>query len=157
MNNKLSHTLNVGGNFFMLFDGDDGLINDIFLGIDNSEVDLVDVKEGFLRGNMFKDEYIPYRNLSYEEIKVKSDRDAKLLNVMQYEFAINDLNLYLDVHPNDKYALNEFNRLVEEVEKVKEEYVKLYGPLEVCDNIFDKFKWIDNPWPFEDDGGSMYV
>ena len=60
--------------------------------LDNNN-NVLDAKEGFLRGNMFKDEYLPYKNMTYINIRPKSDREAKLFNVMQYSFAINDLNL----------------------------------------------------------------
>ena len=87
----------------MLFDNNDYSFLDLVNNQDNN-TNMYTVKEGFLRGNMFRDEYLPYKNYSYININPKSDREAKLYNVMQYEFAINDLNLYLDIHPNDEYA-----------------------------------------------------
>ena len=76
--------------------------------IDNSfdNRNFLTAKEGFLRGNMFRNEYKPYKNLTYVNIKPKNDREAKLFNVMQYAFAITDMNLYLDTHPEDRNALN---------------------------------------------------
>jgi len=117
----------------------------------------VSAKEGFLRGNMFKDEYLPYKNMTYVEIKPKNDREAKLYNVMQYAFAITDLNLYLDLHPSDMSALNMLKELIKEEEMVKKEYVNSYGPLDVCEVKGNKFNWIDSPWSWEKLGGNMYV
>ena len=38
------------------------------------------------------------------------------------------------------------------------EYVKCYGPLEVMDSeSLSKFEWINNPWPWENTGGTKYV
>jgi len=76
-------------------------------------------KEGFLRGNLFRNEYKPYKNLTYVNIVPKNDREAKLYNVMTYTHAITDLNLYLDVHPEDRNALNLLKEMIKEEEKAK--------------------------------------
>lgn len=114
-------------------------------------------RDGFLRGNMFKNEYKPYKNLTYINLNPKTDREIKLFNVMQYSFAINDLNLYLDLHPEDKDALNQLKEYILEEEKAKKDYIRSYGPLEVCNTFGDKFNWIDGPWSWEGLGGNMYV
>lgn len=114
-------------------------------------------KEGFLRGNMFKNEYKPYKNLTFVSVKPRNDREAKLYNVMCYSFAITDMNLYLDTHPEDRRALSFLKELIMEEENAKKEYIMSYGPLDICDNKGDKFDWIDGPWSWENSGGSMYV
>jgi len=114
-------------------------------------------KEGFLRGNLFRNEYKPYKNLTYVNIKPKNDREAKLFNVMCYTHAITDLNLYLDTHPEDINALNLLKEMIKEEEKAKKEYIMAYGPLNVCDTKGNKFDWIDSPWSWENLGGNMYV
>ena len=76
---------------------------------------------------------------------------------MAYSFAINDLNLYLDLHPEEKQVLDLFKKYVNEGKMLCQEYVKKYGPLEVTDPMGNKFSWIDSPWPWENKGGSMYV
>ena len=141
----------------MLFDNNDmdffNLIN-----VDTSDdLNLFSTKEGFLRGNMFEDEYLPYKNMTFLNINPKSDRESKLLNVMQYSFAITDLNLYLDLHPEDKYANKLFKEMVMEAKKAKEEYSKMYGPLSLNEVDGDTFDWINGPWSWEKDGGNMYV
>ena len=124
---------------------------------DKSNPNILPAKEGFLRGNMFKNEYVPYKNLTYINIRPKSDREAKLFNVMQYSFAINYLNLYLDLHPDDKEVMNLFEQLVKEEKEAKKEYMESYGPLTVNKTKGDKFTWIDSPWPWDDLGGNLYV
>jgi len=114
-------------------------------------------KEGFLRGNMFKNEYKPYKALTFINIRPKNDREAKLFNVMQYSHAITDMNLYLDVHPEDRNALSLLKELIMEEEKAKKEYIMIYGPLNICDTKGDKFNWVDSPWPWENMGGNKYV
>ena len=152
----------------MLFDNND-------MGLDYTFLDLADInnnmnkkmykddlnlftsKEGLLRGNMFKDEYKPYKNLTFVNIKPNNDRDAKMYTVMQYAFAINDLNLYLDTHPDNLDALNTLEMLIKEEEKAKNEYISMYGPLNVCDTVGNEFNWIDSPWSWENLGGNKYV
>ena len=42
--------------------------------------------------------------------------------------------------------------------KVGNEFVKKYGPLEVNDGAYyEKFEWINNPWPWENERSSKYV
>ncbi len=114
-------------------------------------------KEGFLRGNMFKDEYKPYKNLTYVNIKPRNDREAKLFNVMQYSFAINDMNLYLDLHPEDRNALMLLEEFIKEEKEAKKEYIKSYGPLTINETSGEKYEWINGPWSWENLGGNIYV
>lgn len=125
--------------------------------IDNSDEKVVEVNEGFLKGNMFKDEYKPYLNLTYINILPKNELESKLYKIMKYSFAINDLNLYLDVHPNDKEIFELLKKYISEEEKLKKEYVKTYGSLNICDEYGNKYNWIDNPWPWDGRGGNIYV
>ena len=143
----------------MLFD--DNNFDVTFLNISgitnpNKEDLLESSKIGFLKGNMFKNEYIPYKNYTYMNIEPKTEKEAALLNVMQYSFAINDLNLYLDLHPDDNNMHEVFKMLVENELKAREEYISKYGSLEVCDSINSRFNWLED-WPWEGNGGSMYV
>ena len=119
---------------------------------------LVSVDEGFLRGNMFASEYKPYKNYTVKKIIPRTKREELLLEIMELSFAINDLNLYLDLHPEDSKMLKKFNDLVEKSCKCEMEYVKNYGALEVIDNTsYEKFEWIKNPWPWDNEGGTKYV
>lgn len=118
---------------------------------------LYNAKEGFLRGNMYKDEYKPYKNLTYINIKPASEREAKLFNVMQYMFALTDLNLYLDLHPDNTEMVRLFEEYVKEARLAKKEYMEKFGPLTVTKVKGDKFDWIDAPWSWDNLGGGMYV
>ncbi len=129
-------------------------ISDIF-GRENK--DILSPKEGFLRGNMFASEYKPYKNLTYLPLKAKSEREEMLYEIMALDFAINDLNLYLDLHPDNKEVFAMFKGYVEEHKKQVKEYSKIYGPLTLNKTVGSKFNWIDSPWPWDNLGGSMYV
>ena len=144
----------------MLFEDNDFDINMAFFipDVDFSRtLNVVSPMEGFLRGNMFKDEYEPYKNLTYFKLNPSNDKERLLYQVMAYSFAINDLNLYLDLHPDNKGMLDLFKKYVKEEKELCKEYVNKYGPLEVNEVMGQKFDWINSPWPWETRGGSMYV
>ena len=144
----------------MLFEDNDFDINMAFFIPDvdfNRTGNVLSPMDGFLRGNMFQDEYEPYKNLTYFKLNPSNDKERLLYQVMAYSFAINDLNLYLDLHPDNKGMLDLFKKYVKEEKELCNEYVNKYGSLEVNEVKGQKFDWINSPWPWENKGGSMYV
>ena len=75
----------------------------------------------------------------------------ELLNkIMSLNFAINDLVLYLDTHPNDKEGIKMHNEYSDTVKALIEEYQRKFGPLTVNFNSnATSWDWLDNPWPWE--------
>lgn len=116
-----------------------------------------DVNEGFLKGNMFVKEYKPYKNYQINSLKTTSEQDGLLKKLMAYNFAFNDLNLYLDIYPEDKEALELFKKYVEEYKKLRKEYASMYGPISLMQDKYENYEWLKNPWPWEKIGGDMYV
>lgn len=114
------------------------------------------VTEGFLKGNMFNDEYIPYKNYKYKELKPNSDKEEKLYNIMALDFAINDLNLFLDLHPDDQENLKNYKSFVKQKEQLESEYAKEYEPLKLEQVEGKSFNWVSS-FPWEKTGGSKYV
>lgn len=144
----------------MLFEDNDFDVNMAFFIPDvdfNRTGNVLSPMDGFLRGNMFQDEYEPYKNLTYFKLNPSNDKERLFYQVMAYSFAINDLNLYLDLHPDNKGMLDLFKKYVKEEKELCKEYVNKYGPLEVNEVMGQKFDWINSPWPWETRGGSMYV
>ena len=78
---------------------------------------------------------------------------GELMNALnEVSFAINDMVLYLDTHPNDDRALEDMRRLVERRKKYLDIHTKYYGPLTVdctADGGNDSWAWILQPWPWE--------
>ena len=148
----------------MLFDDDNyeinlGLFNmpgmDMMQG--NRDIDVYSDYEGLMRGNMFKKLYKPYKNYTYLPLKANTEREKRLYKIMAICFAINDLNLYLDIYPDDKEAFNLFKKYNKELEIEKANYEKMYGPLDINSDSGSKYDWLDNPWPWDNEGGNMYV
>lgn len=143
----------------MLFEDNDFDINMAFFipDVNFNNVNILSPKEGFLRGNMFRDEYEPYKNLTYFKLEPRDEKEKMLYQIMALSFALNDLNLYLDLHPDEKQVLDLFKKYVAEKNELCQVYVKKYGPLEVSQTSGNKFNWINSPWPWDGKGGSMYV
>lgn len=147
----------------MLFENNDNNYLDMFLGMpsmnknypsfDNMTTQTVSDEEGFLRGNMFENEYVPYKNLTYIKPKVKGEREKVLFKIMEVAFAINDYNLYLDIHPNDMNILNKYKSCTEKLRRLTKEYEEKYGPLSIDASNYSTFKWIESPWPWEREDG----
>ncbi len=78
-------------------------------------------------------------------------RDEMLRQIMELEFAVTDLNLYLDTHPNSKEALEMFTKLAAMLKSLKYDYAQKHEPITAMDAsnntpfewVSDKYKW---PW-----------
>ena len=65
-----------------------------------------------------------------------------------YAFAVTELALYLDVHPEDEKALCLHRKYSKELKELRDKYQKVYGPLTI-DFPCNKWRWIEEPWPWE--------
>ena len=112
---------------------------------------LADPKNGFLRGNMFNNLYDPYKNYKYRELKPSNKREEMLYNILMYNFALIELQLYLDVNPMDSNMVNLYNKYKMDEKKICEEYEKEFGPLTMkgLNTGSDRWNWINSPWPWE--------
>lgn len=75
-----------------------------------------------------------------------------IVKVQEMEFVALELNLYLDTHPCDKNALNDFNCAVEILKKYKQAYEQEFGPLVnfgMGGYALETWQWADSPWPWE--------
>lgn len=78
------------------------------------------------------------------------NRDSLLRELTALDFKAVDLQLYLDTHPTDMEALEMYNDTVEKADALRLEYEKCYGPLYSFRSLGgDKYRWLDNPWPWE--------
>lgn len=117
----------------------------------NSNTNLADPKEAFLKGNLFNNLYDPYKNYKYGILKATNQKDELLYNILMYKFVLNELNLYLDIYPNNTDLLNLYNKYLSEEKKLSNQYEKNYGPLTVDSEYMGNtsWKWIKSPWPWE--------
>ena len=113
---------------------------------------LVTPTEGYNRGNMFANLYDQYKNYRPETLEGKTEQDKLFLELSRTHFAAHELNLYLDLNPNDTSMIKLFNDYREKCEQLTKEYERKYGPLSLKSDTLNQtpFMWEKNPWPWED-------
>jgi len=107
--------------------------------------------EGWIRGNLFENLYDPYKNYRPQELSADNEREALLYQIMQYKFALIELNLYLDTNPNDTSAIDLYNKYLNMEKQSCNQYESMYGPLTLDSNYLNKdtWTWKNSPWPWE--------
>ena len=115
-----------------------------------NNVELYGAYEGYLKGNMFKNLYEQYKNYKPDTIRSTSEKEQDLFNLNQIGFALHDLNLYLDVNPNNKQILDLFSKYKELYNELFTQYEAKYGAICV-NNVNEKthFEWEKTLFPWE--------
>ena len=115
------------------------------------QVQLVDPREGLIRGNLFKNLYDPYKNFRPNSLNPNNEQEALMYQIMQYKFALVDLKLYLDTHPNDEKISSLYKKYLEIEKQMCTNYENMYGPLTTDSMIVanGSWNWINKPWPWE--------
>ena len=79
-----------------------------------------------------------------------NERNMLLSRIKKYDFALKELNLYLDTHPNCRRALAMFNEYKKLRNDAVSEFTQKFGPLTPEENADSQhWNWIDDPWPWE--------
>ena len=116
-----------------------------------SKKQIFDPYNGFIRGYMFPELYNGYKLKSPIELTPMNEQAELLTYVDALGFAMIDLNLYLDVYPDDKGALELFNEYRVQANEYKKKYEDKFGPLLLTSNSLNQFPWAwdNSPWPWE--------
>lgn len=115
-----------------------------------SNNNILDTKLGFKRGNIFNNLYDEYKNYKPQELKANSEREDLLLQIDEQRFAMIEINLYLDLYPNDKSALSKFNTYLKKEKELVTLYESKYGPLTIGSPVqTNNWLWDNSPWPWE--------
>ena len=88
------------------------------------------------------------------------DRASLLKEIDEVSFAVNELTLYLDTHPDCRDAITCFNELAPKREQLMKQFAENFEPLTVdciakSGGLKDHFVWLDGPAPWE--GGANHV
>lgn len=79
-----------------------------------------------------------------------SEQENLMRRLQIQDFAINDINLYLDTHPTDQMALEYYKKYRDLRNQTLESYTKQFGPIIVEDvDVTDSWTWVESPWPWE--------
>ena len=75
-------------------------------------------------------------------------RREMIEKIRSYDFAITELALYLNTHPEDEKALCLHRKYCKQAKELKDKYQKVYGPLTI-NYPCNKWRWLEEPWPWE--------
>ena len=75
----------------------------------------------------------------------------QLMNTVQTaSFALDDLGLFLNTHPDCREAVNFYNQQRELRNQAIREYTEFYGPITKYHvNTRQGWSWTETPWPWE--------
>lgn len=121
------------------------------MNISDNKNDLASPKVALDRGNLFNNLYDPYKNYKYRELKASNKREELLLDILKHIFTLTELDLYLDVNPNDMRMIDLYNKYLTNKKRLVDDYEKNFGPLTLdminMDN--NNWQWKNSPWPWE--------
>lgn len=78
-----------------------------------------------------------------------NDRERLLRRIATIDFAIVELHLYMDTHPD---AMDINQKLTEYEEKsniLRSEYEEKFGPLTPRNKEENNWEWVSDPWPWD--------
>lgn len=79
------------------------------------------------------------------------NKNLLLKEIQQLSFRLYDLKLFLDTHPSEQCALNDYVETLNKYKAMVHNFEKIYGP--ITSYSFDEkemtWKWIKGPWPWE--------
>lgn len=109
-----------------------------------------DQNQALAAGTLFPGLNLPF----FKAVKSKMNcTNTALCELMALGFAINELGLYLDTHQNDKEALALYIDYVNLAKDGRKRYEATYGPLQQSDVTAAGYTWVNDPWPWDLEGG----
>ena len=104
-----------------------------------------EARKGIVRGTLFPGLDLPFMGkINQKELAV-----TPLTELQTLAFAIQELALYLDTHREDAEALDMYRNYQKIYAEGKKMYEKEYGPLNHMTVSGEKYRWLDDPWPWE--------
>ena len=104
-----------------------------------------EAKKGIVRGTLFPGLDLPFMGM----INQKNLPATPLAELQTMAFAIQELALYLDTHRDDKEALEVYRVYQSMYMDGKKKYENEFGPLNHMSVTGDKYRWLNDPWPWE--------
>ena len=104
-----------------------------------------EASNGIVRGTLFPGLDLPFMGM----INQKQLPTTPLAELQTMAFAIQELALYLDTHRNDTEALEMYRMYQKMYMDGKNAYEKDHGPLNHMSLSGDKYRWLDDPGPWE--------
>ena len=103
--------------------------------------------EALQTGTLFPGLDLPFKAAIQAKTKLAN---TALVELMALDFAIKELNLYLDTHANDQEVLQLYWSYLKLASEGREKYEKMYGPLtNTTLTPEDGYAWLKDPWPWD--------
>lgn len=78
-----------------------------------------------------------------------SKREELLKRIAAYDFAIVELNLFLDSHQGDQTVASKLDEYITKSNELQNEFEREFGPLVIASKEGNRWAWISNPWPWD--------
>lgn len=105
-----------------------------------------EARKGIVRGTLFPGLDLPFKGMvNQHELPVTPKTELQALG-----FAVNELALYLDTHPEDMEALQLYREYQKMYAHGAAEYAKRCGPMTHTMPVdHETYTWMNDPWPWE--------
>ena len=110
---------------------------------------LCNPKDGYMKGNMFKNLYSTYKNYEPVEITFNNEQEKCLYELSMISFAAHELNLYLDLHPDNQTIFMLWKDYQKKSKQLLDEYEKKFGSITINSDYSNSYDWVKNNWPWE--------
>ena len=77
-----------------------------------------------------------------------NERERLLRRLSSYDFAVTELHIYLDTHPDDVNAAKALADYENKSCKLREEFEEKFGPLTPTNETGNRWAWIADTWRF---------
>ena len=104
-----------------------------------------ELRKALVRGTLFPGLDLPFMGM----INKNEQPVTPLTELQTMSFAIQELALYLDTHRDDEEALDLYRQMQKMYKNGQKIYEEKYGPLNHMSETSGKYRWLDDPWPWE--------
>jgi len=105
-----------------------------------------DAPQALSRGTLFPGLDLPFMNV----VNKTMSADTPLAELMAIDFVADEMELYLDTHPNDQEAFETYQSFLRLAKEAHRRYTERYGPIDQSDMLSaERYTWVDAPWPWE--------
>lgn len=78
-----------------------------------------------------------------------TERERMLRRLSSLDFAASELHIYLDTHPDDSRIADMLSEYRSQRDSARKEYEEKYGPISSMNQDGNRWAWISDPWPWD--------
>lgn len=122
-----------------------GMLATSYVPIQRSTENSYTADKALARGTLFPGLDLPFLGMINQGVCASTP----MKELMALGFAVQELGLYLDTHPNDAEATAMFQKYNKLYCEGTAEYERRYGPLQMTASGSPEFDWVNDPWPWD--------